>query len=78
MRRRRDGLALLGAAAKASKRSVWETLRRVEESLPGDLSPLVRLSATDWADGGISEADVVAIAYAFALWAVGLADKGEV
>jgi ATP-dependent helicase/nuclease subunit A len=43
----RDGLALLGAAAKASKRGVWETLRRVEESLPGDLSPLVRLSATD-------------------------------
>jgi ATP-dependent helicase/nuclease subunit A len=42
-----DGLALLGAAAKASKRGVWETLRRVEESLPDDLSPLVRLSAAD-------------------------------
>jgi ATP-dependent helicase/nuclease subunit A len=41
-----DGLALLAAAAKASKRGVWETLRRVEESPPDDLS-LVRLSATD-------------------------------
>ncbi len=42
-----DGLALLGAAAKASKRGVWETLRRTEESFPDGLSPLVRLPAAD-------------------------------
>jgi len=42
-----DGLALLGAAAKASKRGVWETLRRAEESFPDGLSPLVRLPAAD-------------------------------
>jgi ATP-dependent helicase/nuclease subunit A len=37
-----DGLALLGATAKASRRSVWETLERVREDLPD-----VRLSAPD-------------------------------
>ena len=33
-----DGLALLGRAAKASRRSVWETLKRAEESLPDGLA----------------------------------------
>jgi ATP-dependent helicase/nuclease subunit A len=42
-----DGLALLGAAAKASKRSVWETLRRVGEVVQDDGLPVVRMSAAD-------------------------------
>jgi ATP-dependent helicase/nuclease subunit A len=43
-----DGLALLGRAAQASKRSVWETLERVQESFsddpPADPLPTARLS----------------------------------
>jgi ATP-dependent helicase/nuclease subunit A len=43
-----DGLALLGAAAKASKRSVWETLRRVGEVVHRDDGlPVVRMPAAD-------------------------------
>jgi ATP-dependent helicase/nuclease subunit A len=38
-----DGLALLGRAAKAGKRSVWETLARVGDGSPGE----VRLPAAD-------------------------------
>ena len=34
-----DGLALLGRAAKASRRSVWETIERVGEELPEDNLP---------------------------------------
>ncbi len=42
---------------------VFDALRKI---WPAEKPTSVRLSATDWADGGISEADVVAIARAFA------------
>ena len=42
---------------------VFDAMRAV---WPNDKPMSVRLSATDWADGGISEADVAAIARAFA------------
>ena len=38
-----DGLALLGRAAKASKRGVWETIERMGEESPEE----VRLPAAD-------------------------------
>jgi ATP-dependent helicase/nuclease subunit A len=42
-----DGLALLGRAAKASGRGVWETLRRVGKDLPDDSLPVVHLPVAD-------------------------------
>ena len=41
-----------------------EVLRAVREAWPDDRPIAVRLSASDWADGGLSEADLIAIASA--------------
>ncbi|MFD0141731.1 MULTISPECIES: oxidoreductase [unclassified Streptomyces] len=43
-----------------------EVLRRVRESWPAGKALLVRISAADWAEGGLSEADAVGIARALA------------
>ena len=50
---------------------VFDACRRI---WPAEKPMSVRLSATDWADGGISEADVVAIARAFAAHGCDLLD----
>jgi anthraniloyl-CoA monooxygenase len=50
---------------------VFDELRRI---WPAEKPMSVRLSATDWADGGITEADVVAIARAFAAHGCDLLD----
>ena len=50
---------------------VFDALRKI---WPAEKPMSVRLSATDWADGGISEADVVAIARAFAAHGCDLMD----
>jgi anthraniloyl-CoA monooxygenase len=50
---------------------VFETLRTI---WPPEKPMSVRLSATDWADGGISEADVIAIARTFAAYGCDLID----
>jgi anthraniloyl-CoA monooxygenase len=50
---------------------VFDTLRAV---WPADKPMSVRLSATDWADGGISDIDVIAIARAFAAHGCDLID----
>jgi ATP-dependent exoDNAse (exonuclease V) beta subunit len=42
-----DGWALLGRAAKASKRGVWEMLKRVGDGLPDESLPAARLPAAD-------------------------------
>ncbi|HEY5342388.1 MAG TPA: UvrD-helicase domain-containing protein [Solirubrobacteraceae bacterium] len=46
-----DGLALLGRAAKAGRRGVWETLARVEDGEPADMdgepAAEIRLPVTD-------------------------------
>ncbi|MFE5934779.1 FAD-dependent monooxygenase [Streptomyces sp. NPDC056470] len=43
-----------------------EVLRRVRESWPAGKALLVRISAADWAEGGLSETDAVGIARALA------------
>ncbi|MGW6568582.1 oxidoreductase [Streptomyces sp. NPDC054975] len=43
-----------------------EVLRAVRESWPAGKALLVRISAADWAEGGLSEADAVGIAQALA------------
>lgn len=61
--RRRDEY---GGPVENRLRFPLELFRALREAWPADRPLSVRLSATDWADGGITDADTLAIARAFA------------
>jgi anthraniloyl-CoA monooxygenase len=63
-----------GGSVENRLRFPLEVFDALREVWPGDKPMSVRLSATDWADGGISEADVVTIARAFAAHGCDLLD----
>ncbi|MCP2263485.1 NADH:flavin oxidoreductase/NADH oxidase [Promicromonospora thailandica] len=51
-----------GGSAQARSRLAEETVRAVRAAWPDELPVLVRLSATDWLDGGLQVDDVAAVA----------------
>ncbi|GAA2236929.1 NADH:flavin oxidoreductase/NADH oxidase [Promicromonospora sukumoe] len=51
-----------GGSAEARSRLVEETVAAVRSAWPEDLPVLVRLSATDWLEGGLGVDDVAAVA----------------
>jgi anthraniloyl-CoA monooxygenase len=55
-----------GGSVQNRLRFPLEVLRAVRAAWPGEKPLSVRISACDWAEGGLSEADVVAIAKAMA------------
>ncbi|RAI58794.1 bifunctional salicylyl-CoA 5-hydroxylase/oxidoreductase [Roseicella frigidaeris] len=61
--RRRDAY---GGPVENRLRFPLEVFRALRDAWPAERPMSVRLSATDWADGGISDADTLAIARAFA------------
>ena len=63
-----------GGSVEKRLRFPLEVFDALREIWPEDKPMSVRLSATDWADGGISEADVAAIARAFAAHGCDLID----
>jgi anthraniloyl-CoA monooxygenase len=63
-----------GGSVENRLRFPLEVFDALREIWPEDKPMSVRLSATDWADGGISEADVAAIARAFAAHGCDLID----
>jgi anthraniloyl-CoA monooxygenase len=54
-----------GGSVENRLRFPLETFKAMREAWPEEKPMSVRISACDWADGGIEEADVVAIAKAF-------------
>jgi anthraniloyl-CoA monooxygenase len=58
---RRDGY---GGSVENRLRYPLQVLRAVRAAWPGEKPVSVRLSATDWAEGGLSESDVIVIARA--------------
>jgi anthraniloyl-CoA monooxygenase len=63
-----------GGSVENRLRFPLEVFDALREVWPDDRPMAVRLSATDWADGGICEADVVTIARAFAAHGCDLVD----
>jgi anthraniloyl-CoA monooxygenase len=63
-----------GGSVENRLRFPLEVFDALRAAWPADKPMSVRLSATDWADGGISELDIVAIASAFAAHGCDLID----
>ncbi len=63
-----------GGAVENRLRFPLEVFRAMREVWPSEKPMSVRISATDWKDGGLSEADCIAVARAFATAGADLVD----